>query len=547
MMSIPILFVIILCSGSGSVQLREDDTDLWISTVIKQVFNENDTLYIIFDHFINLELERINNPYVVIKNSSNISLLFSIDNVVLYVENVAALKKIVKNLQWSYHDTRCLVITKETNEKVFDHNFPKRFLKKSNPFDTENKCGRLAKKINSYEMENCAFNNKIINLKHCPITFLVDLDNVYSLPNVTVIGKISWFVAEEVEKFLNANLKVINGKMLDTVHDIHKYGAVFTTQLSRVSTGFGETEVIFRDNIKWVVPLPEVHSPISLIGEVFQYEVWILFSLTFIGMTLIWWLIVGYEKKKKFDMDNLSHCLVSVASATLCGVVTITKKSRILYSIVLLYLEYILIMQTAFKANLVQFLTVRQYERGVSNLEEMVASNLSVYILPHVNSIYFSHNETTCKTSRMYNQIKQLTVIVNYEKMMNVVHDILNYKNKATVLLESDFELYSKGLGQRWHGFVNNAITGNIDFVLLIKKSHYLLPYFNRVIVRLCESGIFQKVTETFNSNKNRTVDNNNLKVVLTLNHLYFMFILWGVGLLVSAVVFILEKIVYKD
>ncbi|KAF5271337.1 hypothetical protein FQA39_LY08135 [Lamprigera yunnana] len=515
--------------------------------VIRQNFEENATLcFITSENYQSVLFSELTNPYVLLNINKPIILTQQLRNFVILVKNSKSLANLVQVLNNSssiWNDSysrkgKYVVITYEEEipeifETLWIHGvidvvvmvpgFTKNHtLYTSNPFQDGNLCGRRSSIISNQSCDAALEKSvkiPLTNLHKCEITLNNILASSYSLNGIIFV------ILKELSRTLNGTF-ILHDLKENAYYTISIY-IYFNNQASVVD----RSKILYSQNWLWISPPPVRVFPIDTIIMLFQIEVWILTGLIFVFSAILWWAIV---KSRTVQIVQLSHAFLTVASLTICGTINSIPKIKMLCYVFLIYSFYATVIQTAFKTNLIYLLTLPEYSNKISTVKEVIRMKLPVYVpymlFDHVLKYNYSDENT-------YSQLQKLLIrCVHSNKCANLPY---NYRNSA--MLMSDVEFFRTNLDekQNYNTFIDNSVIGNIKIYLVMLKGHYFIENINKIITNFEESGILQREVKrsypVIKQSLNETV------VVLNMHHLYSVFLLLIVGLMLSSAVFILE------
>ncbi|KAF5271327.1 hypothetical protein FQA39_LY08125 [Lamprigera yunnana] len=503
--------------------------------VIRHNFKEEDTLNFVTsgnaDKFL---FGLLNNPYVVVNIENEVLLkLQSARNFIIFAENDLSLLNLMTRLKnstiWdNLHSSKgkFLIITFAENlSKVFEilwqsriidiivlvpsYNTGSNTLYMSDPFQDGNQCGNSSSIILNQTCTGCIIKLVEIpvkNLGKCNISFY----NFYvQLPPVQHILKL---ILTDLALNLNGTFSPYNQARYYN-HSI-AICAYFNDKFYHAE----KSKVVYRQNWVWITPLPVRIFPVETITALFRMEVWILTALIFVFTIITWWLALTL--KISWDFSKLSLSFIDITSLTLCGTISRIPKTKILCYIFFVYSLYVLLIQTAFKTNLIYELTLPKYSGVLSNAKEIIELKFSVNI-PWFYYRYISIYNGLKGSD--YNKLKELAISCNNSECIDSIH---RYRNRALLITEVEFSLLKQNQTQR-HGlqmFIDNSVVGLFQIALLMHE----------------ESGIYGKKYANAHNTSNK-IAIEDILVPLNLQHLSSVFLLLVVGLLLSFIVFLLE------
>ncbi|KAF5301304.1 hypothetical protein FQR65_LT08923 [Abscondita terminalis] len=476
--------------------------------IIANLFKENETLSIMNMKDDDNLIDIVTNPYFVV-------------NLTKTIRKPGTYK--FNNYNFVVHHT--------TNDI---HNVFSRFSKKNctgdvftaNPQDYENHCGNKFikfKKYTCFSKNSITFPNILRKYTNCDVSLAnsslpVEVDFKRSILNN---------MFKEVIMFLNASMTYkseLNGRFFFLPSSIGSY-----PQLPK-------TCIVQRDDTVWVVPSPRKIPSMEVLKLIFDQYLWGAIFITIVLTSVAWFLMANYFTN---DSSTFSYILMTVWSITLFGSASKIPACLSLKMIFIAYVVYAVHIQTAFNSDLVDILTVAQYEKAITNLDELSDSGIPI-LMPDIGwyRSLFSDNNIT-KT--LYNKIKKKIVFVEN------VFEIAFGQNGgwSYVYTQEIVQMVPLALKTKLNSFVDNSLIGEYKRVLAVHPKSYLLNSFNKVFNMLLETGFEDKLINDFNNDykkKLRKIFHEwNQHVVLTLHHVVIVFVLWICGILISVIVFTTE------
>ncbi|KAF5298010.1 hypothetical protein FQR65_LT09821 [Abscondita terminalis] len=417
--------------------------EVCVSSITEKLFNSNETLVFLYDTLVDIELPKVmKNPYVFARLPNHVH--FHLNRIpasyIIYVNNIKSLAAVLTDLYQStlwlnrHSKTSTILIIIQgkyaNNLKYIFEDFWNKNIHKlmivtyyttgdtnivevhtSDPFYEENNCGKNA---NVMHCEVCNHNTSVVfnefyrNLNKCIIVLYTYSDQPHP---------IFWYAIHVLE---NLEEKV-NGTFIATLSP--------QTLVSRPSVSLqinadayakyalGDiTSIFLRDKFTFIVNGRNRIPELKILLIIFKNKVWILILTSFIITSIVMWLISSYAEKK-FELSELGRMSIEVLSATLWGCFSSIPKRVDLRCIFICYLVYQIHIQTGFSANLSQILTTPQYERGITDLEELDEANIPIYG-PSVCEMYFngsSKNQNTT-SGRLMSKLKYVDFTIEQLK-----------------------------------------------------------------------------------------------------------------------------------
>ncbi|KAK4887609.1 hypothetical protein RN001_003880 [Aquatica leii] len=499
---------------------ENEQLDKCVSKTINQMFNEEEALSFIFDEYVNVELPKImQNPYVIARstnftsskldrcaayvlhlqnqqslsstlmflNSSTFWILKQSPNNVYFViinkENINDLQNIF-TFFWSMKIHKVLVFTKH-----YSKNQSSIKLHTSNPFYKENICGSCAKVFHTQDCRDnitINFSKKYKNLNGCGIIFLTETADE---PSGALTYLFDFF--NELANTVNGHFQAqfsINKSTTVSIQMQPIIAVKMTPDHSQLFLTNDFSNTAFMCKLEFVVKGGEPISPVKILFIIFKTEVWIMIIVSILVTSIALWFITSFDEKQ-FIFSKLEEICSNVLLATIWGYFAKIPKNKGRY-ICICYLIYQMHIQTGFTSNLVTVLTTPQYKPGITNIEQLLNSDLSIIASTDFKEYYFAD---IGEPNSIYSKIKNKTLFLELE--YNFIIETLHSGNSAMFLLDLDVDLMQSYLGANMHinRISTNFITGIMRSSYLMTPGHFFKETLNSFIRSRDESGITQK------------------------------------------------------
>ncbi|KAF5284163.1 hypothetical protein FQR65_LT00163 [Abscondita terminalis] len=375
---------------------------------------------------------------------------------------------------------------------------------------------------------NCALElREFLTVTNCFAPTRIRLPNVfrkYTNCNVTHISSVT---AEKVKIRVNESIRFI----------LELFVELFKVSLKTIArTPFD----LFTFYTSYRKPLPKLPFPrriptMKILQIVFKNIVWINILVAYVGTSLVWWLI----SRALSTTSSISLAFLKAFSITLFGWAGKLVSISSMRCLFLTYVLYSIHIQTAFTSKLIEILTIPQYEPRIKTLTELGDSNLVIYVKSNVYELFFDHEEPN---NELYNKIKQKLEPLSDELYMMITTEFETYTNSAALLSKNEVEILSQFYQTNFCTISDFAFVSSLERVFAAAESAYIIKTLDKLINLLMESGVLNHflknvVNKWTVKQKNKTDE----KPVLSLQHLYFVFVFWGSGLLMSAFALICE------
>ncbi|KAF5294143.1 hypothetical protein FQA39_LY13514 [Lamprigera yunnana] len=398
----------------------------------------------------------------------------------------------------------------------------------SDPQHPHNECGRKANFIYEYtcnSIKKIKFPKLWRNYKDCKLIYWYT-NPIEISQNTNEMYFKSTFLLDTAVQHLH--LTLVTEKLMHNF-TITCYGfRIFVNQISWCNHSSYDCSIPFLSNeLVWIVPPPKIIDALEVFKITFKGIVWILITLSFLITSLVWWFIV---KRKAYNSFILSF--LDIYSATLFGFINRIPPFLSPRLIFIMYVLYAVHIQTAFTSQLIRLLTVPQYDHSITSLEELAQSRLPIFAHETTSNL-FQHEE---EGDTIYNKIKKRRTIVNEAYIDNAIVNKENSENYSILISSADLDQYIKLKGIKLH---------------YIKDDKYLRQGLR---YGLAKSGIMEFQERNYKYKmKNytayydtETISTNTTNIVLSLAHVYPIFVYWGTALIICTVVFVLEILIYN-
>ncbi|KAK5647332.1 hypothetical protein RI129_002224 [Pyrocoelia pectoralis] len=403
----------------------------------------------------------------------------------------------------------------------------------SNPYSQKNHCGS---KVEEYITQNCfldlsfTFLKPLRNLNQCPIII-----NMTEMPTIItmVLDKFTPYLQQALNVEIN---KTTTAQISNVKKDDNNVILNIFTFVDVKSGDLRFTDEMFRSHFVWVSPMAKEVFTLQAIGNIFQYDVWILFILTIIAVSIAWGLILKFTQFP-FKHDSFGKGFINIISLTICGCIRKIPQLAKLRSIILLYLFYVIIIQTAFKANLIKMLTSVIDSNEIKSVQDVANSKLTLCVPIGFKRTIFGQNKPH---DEIYTKIKNKLVEVEINPVDN-----FNTTHCIQFMINVEFILFLSNMGKSTV-VVDEKFGYNPRLHFSSLKPHYLMSSVNAAIERWKESGVYEHHVKQIMDQIRNVSEETDEPIPLTLEHLSGVFAIFAFGLLLSLIVFMLELVIYK-
>ncbi|KAF5287404.1 hypothetical protein FQR65_LT12229 [Abscondita terminalis] len=385
------------------------------------------------------------------------------------------------NVAIIYHDKKCC-----------QNNPPVIFT--SNPFDAENLCGNASNVINSQDCNQTINFMKHVNFNNCT-TGLVSFHKGFKN---NIIDVTNMFVLDQLEKHFNTTIILPRP-------DFSKFSkSMLITYFSNDVYDKSDKVIIFSDDFVWVSP---VFKKSTMMQKIYDNLTWIMILFSFLIVSVCWSLT-----------NEVSSSVLEVWSLTLTGCVSRIPSPSYLKTIFVLYIFYVIIMRSLFESNLIKSLTISDYLSDVSTIQDVINSKLPLLINDVVAFLYFTEK---IPSNVLYTEVQK-----KISKSYYGLEQSIFYKNCTTLIYRYVVESFQASTNIKVNYFTDNSLTGQYKVWICL--------------------GIYTKTMLDYGREHYRHIDIEYDPLIdLNLQHLYGIFVVWVIGIMVSIVVFVVEKLYF--
>ncbi|KAK4876296.1 hypothetical protein RN001_012718 [Aquatica leii] len=351
-------------------------------------------------------------------------------------------------------------------------------------------------------------------------------------------SEITWFVIDTIVETLNITLYY----KPPTSQQNYYFSERFAISLRKFNKCYwlGWCTTYFGyANVLCVFPSPKQLAPIESLRITFKTAIWVLILISFVCVAVSWWLISRYSRNEIHE--DFIATLLTTYSITLLGSCNRIPTKTALRFVFITYVIYAVHIQTAFNSTLIRILTVPQYELGIQSMEELSESDIPIIISKTNYDIVRDMNVTG-----IHKKIRGKLLVVDDHVTSTYTDNPLH--NYPVFEFDDEFNNVRRVWNYTLYYTIGNTFIGTQYYTFAIYS--YLHYSVDNIIVILRESGLTDKVRNDFeyvNKNeeniKNANSDDDG-KVVITVNHVYPIFVFWGVGITLATCAFIGELLI---
>ncbi|KAF5305855.1 hypothetical protein FQR65_LT07594 [Abscondita terminalis] len=379
-----ILFLYLIVNYSLVEAYLNEKFDTIVTNLIDKIFTKDDTLIFIFDKIVELELPKVvKNDYAIARlhlssqETVSATIQFSYSKaffnskyskirkylIIINDKNLTNVNAVFDRL-WTQNVRRIVVLTYNTDNEVFE-------VHTSDPLHEENSCGKKSKIVHSeFYTENASIKYASVyrNINKCMLWNEVDsVEKAY--PLYIFFDKVFHVIAKEINGSYhgwtepNPKINVPNTVTLRITLENENTPIFYYEKFDVLPSGVGNP-------IYFVIKSGKEIPPIKVLVMIFTVKLWIFIILAYVSTSITVWIIASCDRKQ-FIVWQLANIFLDVLSATLWGWLSFKPKESKIRCIFICYLFYHIHVYTAFTSNLITILTTPQFDRGISNLQEL--------------------------------------------------------------------------------------------------------------------------------------------------------------------------------
>ncbi|KAL3271598.1 hypothetical protein HHI36_022073 [Cryptolaemus montrouzieri] len=290
------------------------------------------------------------------------------------------------------------------------------------------------------------------------------------------------------------------------------------------------TQPFLYSNAYWIVRSPNEIPRWRYLIRIFSTEVWIVWILSSIVLSLMWFAIMSKKTYNRRTLQQSTEGLFIIFKHFI-EQPHYLKPSSIPQIIVLTtILISTFLMNLFFDSKFSYFLTGFNYEKSINSFDDLMENKLEVqlpdYFLEHFNG-----------------DTKALEYFEKYRTGTRSTLKIVVEENKAVVYPEGMFlyeyqnflDAYQRPLVRRL-----NAPVETLFMRVILRKGNPLTKPLNEKLIHLVEHGFANYIHSKYKSHK--TIRDKTLDVrTLTLDHIHLPLVLWIIGILLGIICFLCE------
>ncbi|KAF5290418.1 hypothetical protein FQR65_LT11595 [Abscondita terminalis] len=407
----------------------------------------------------------------------------------------------------------------------------------SDPQDIVNNCGEAFNSVNEQTCDldvHIQFPKPLRKYTNCVLKYY----KTYEYQSDALVSVVTNFLTDSITQHLNSTYE-------QTGTDFQNANFVRAQYLRYVTTSTTPSTVFFSPKIIWAVPKPKLIPLINVIKVIFKKTVWVVMALSFLLVSIVWWLIIKYVSKCIDDRCDFTLVLLNVWESTILGCANRVPVTWSLRFVFISYIVYSIHIQAIINSKIVEILTIPQYEPAIRNLEELSESNLQIIIIKDFKEYLFDDNRN--ESNRNLNKIYTLLHAIKFDEVAEIFFDCITKKLCAAIFMGEE-PFLNKTFFEILDVIEDNSLTGNIDYVLHMDYYYYMYLTLNKIVYILVESGIIDQFVRKQILERDSTVSfKSEDPIPLSVENVYIIFIFWSAGLGIALFTLIAEFLIKYD
>lgn len=289
------------------------------------------------------------------------------------------------------------------------------------------------------------------------------------------------------------------------------------------------------DKMVWYVPAARPGEQWKSLFLIFSKTLWLLILFSLIFNIITWRCFGQIITVHSNSLKNTAWCVLYSWYTLFLGSYNFPQNivTRILVT-VWVFIGFFL--ASAYQSQLLSILTTPIYEHQISNLQELVDSNLKIEFEEIFMSGFTEHG------SEEENKVAKKVDFISVEEYLNMHkrdHDKLAFFEYPNRMRFYAHKYYTQSNGApKLYEIEKTVFLVHIGFYTI--KGYPYLPRFNNLILRMWQNGLLNKwILDTDRSMKQKNLDHGNIK--LNINHFIGAIYIWIFGLITALFVFMCE------
>jgi hypothetical protein len=308
-----------------------------------------------------------------------------------------------------------------------------------------------------------------------------------------------------------------------------------------------------RETVKWFGPIPKPVPHWKGFVIHFTPLMWLLVLVVYLIASIIFWSLANIHRSvnEHVSYKNPVLCFLQTFSVVLGEAVFVRPQTWFLRSFFVVWVYYCLLINTAYQSSLISVLTRPRFEPPVDTVEKLLHSQMPYGYITLVKHWYDESEDAASKTI-LANGIECPSLDHCLKRIIST-QDFAVCGGGLHILYLSYRKRYSYSRGPKFIPFKDEVVSYLASMFFRTGSPH--LESFNRIIYRLVESGMVQKLWEDIKlehiAKKEKDVyeygdEGGPDTVVLTVDHLHGAFILLLLGLACGLIVFLRELLCFR-
>uniref|UniRef100_A0A1B0CXD1 Uncharacterized protein n=1 Tax=Lutzomyia longipalpis TaxID=7200 RepID=A0A1B0CXD1_LUTLO len=355
------------------------------------------------------------------------------------------------------------------------------------------------------------------------MTERMNMKPIYTLMNIT---KMNYFGSKD-------NALLFYSDILEGISDV-MIGGLTENSISRKM--LSSSIPYFQDDITFCVGKAPLAPNWTNVFAIFSFWIW-LFNIFLLYVT--GYILRAFSRRDTAETGNMVWALLQSLAVTLYNYGLYNPRRFYIRFYMFCLMIYGMHFYTAYSSFLITVLTRPRYEMQVSSLPTAVAEQY--HFVGSENSLnYFSKDDAqSTYVRRMFTICPDIDVCLEHVKRDSQLGVAVSrqHARNSPLIDENDMFCFSHA-----HNIYSYSVS------MLAKRDYHLLPKINDIIRTILESGLLYKWQKDSEVSKVYVADaseNAEGGIVLSLSHVQGAFIVLGFGLILSAVSFAVEWIIF--
>jgi hypothetical protein len=383
------------------------------------------------------------------------------------------------------------------------------------------------------------------NIGRCPLRVSTVIYPPYTFllgdePHSMQVSGLEPLIIEYIAQQMNAKVEFHQNPYSEDAYDLLGKDSDISIGNMKYDTDYSVmlefTDSHFTDTHTWYVPRALPRPQWIAVAGVFVLSAWLLHFLAVILSALLMRYIsrsLLLTVPQDGTYRSTANCL-SISCSVMLGVsVPTLPVSNPLRIIFFFLVVFCMAVNSIFQSYVTSLLVEPGFQHQMDNFEELTESSLNVFISERVQWYLY------------YTDIEE-TRIISHNDTNSWMQMFYEDRNSAIFLSSLKISYIFSSIKNKYHALSDNSL--QLHSVMLVKKGWPFLKQTNRVIRRLVEGGIPNKIMNSINISKpygkgrvgvrNPVAEYSSLSV----EQLQVAFLILGVGLGVSLLAFVVER-----